>query len=164
MLNYNLFSIRIFMFGALICAPINSLAVTDQNYDETVSVELSSETTENAIYFNLIAYEISNKKKLGNIEFDYYTYNNTAKIRKLHVEPTERKKSYGSILLRFALDTLTELGSSAIYWEAKPFDLKEGQTPENMLPKLIAFYQKHGAQVQTIGTKNAQMAYYPSSV
>lgn len=165
MLNINLFSIRIIaMCALLIGIATNGYAATSDDNDQTVSVRISSTTTESAIYFTLTAYEIATNKELGSIEFHFYTFNNTAQISKLHIKSQERKKSYGSILLRFALDTLTELGCSAIYWMACPFDLNPEQTQENMLPKLVAFYQKHGAQALSIGTKNAQMAYYPSSV
>ncbi len=84
----------------------------------------------------------------GSVEFGLHHYPNIAGyIRSLHILPEHRGKSYGSILLKFAISTLSQWGCKHISFEAQPFNLKEGESVAVMLPKLIAFYQRHGAQL-----------------
>jgi GNAT superfamily N-acetyltransferase len=100
---------------------------------------------------------------IGKVEFYFFKSNNTGRIELLAIEPEYRRQSFGSTLLTCALDTLSDMGSTAIYWSACPLQLPEDQTRQIMLPKLIAFYERHGAQTLFIDQVNAiaQMAYYP---
>lgn len=99
----------------------------------------------------------------GYVMFNYDKTSKAAHIETLYVRSEFRKKSFGSLLLTFALQTLTECKCTIVTWIASPFNLKEGEDSKLMLPKLIAFYQRHGAVVTQQREWNAEIAYYPKT-
>lgn len=100
-------------------------------------------------------------EEYGYVMFNYDKATKTGRIETLHVRPPYRKKSFGSILLTFALQTLTECKCTIVTWLASPFNLKEGEDQRIMLPKLVAFYQRHGGIVTQMREWNADIAYLP---
>ena len=100
-------------------------------------------------------------EEFGNINFNYNKANKSARIESLLIRPDHRKKSFGSMLLTFALQTLTECKCTIVTWMACPFNLRDGETTREMLPKLLAFYQRHGGIVTYMREYNADIAYYP---
>lgn len=100
-------------------------------------------------------------QEYGYVMFNYNKDTKTARIETLHVRPPYRKKSFGSMLLTFALQTLTECRCTIVTWLASPFNLKEGEDQRIMLPKLVAFYKRHGGIVIQQREWNADIAYYP---
>lgn len=141
------------------------LLTNEQELMVPVSVILRIENlneTEVSIQYDAVLNDATSNE-LGRISFSFNKLTKTGYISRLHVLRTARRNSYGSVLLRYALKTLTHLKCTCINWMAFPFDLAEGQTQENMLPKLIAFYQRHGALVLSQTGNSAQMAYYPDT-
>lgn len=101
---------------------------------------------------------------IGKIEFAYdHFHSDTGYITQLLILPEYRKKSYGSILLQFGIDTFTKWGCDKIKLEAQPFNLKDGESADVMLPKLIAFYKRHGAQLIAQNEFAADMMFYLKS-
>ncbi len=100
-------------------------------------------------------------EEYGYVMFNYNKDTKTARIETLHVRPPYRKKSFGSMLLTFALQTLTECKCTIVTWLASPFNLKEGEDQKIMLPKLVAFYKRHGGVVIQQREWNADIAYFP---
>lgn len=167
MLSYITFPIRILLSALLLGGstttpapqyPIESQLSIPAN--TTISFEYQSEN-EAGTFFEAVLKDIETGKELGRVVFSYNKFNKSGYVARLHVAREERGNSYGSKLLNFALEKLTTLQCSAIYWQAYPFDLFADQTSEGMLPKLIAFYKRHGAQVLSQTGTSAQMAYYP---
>lgn len=69
-------------------------------------------------------------------------------IRRFVVDSNYRKQGWGSKLLQAVLAQLPSLyGCKKVTLKAEPLELKEQETPQHMLPKLIKFYQKQGARV-----------------
>lgn len=127
--------------------------------DFETSVDIQTSEQGDRIYFTVnLVYQGS---IVGQVEFSYDRTSKKGYIARLHVEPAHRKKSFGSILLQFALDTLTQCKNDEIRWVASPFNLPAEQTSSEMLPKLIAFYQRHGAQMLNSTQWSAEMRYYP---
>ena len=58
-----------------------------------------------------------------------------------------RKKGLGKILYACAVQKLLDLGCTHIDISAQSYELKDGETVEKLLPDLIRFYQKCGAEV-----------------
>jgi GNAT superfamily N-acetyltransferase len=98
-------------------------------------------------------------KELGTVDFSYYKINHSGCISHLHVCREERGHSYGSLLLKYALEKLTDLDCESISLDASPFDLGPGQTPEKILPKLISFYQRYGAKLIFQNKTTAHMVW-----
>jgi GNAT superfamily N-acetyltransferase len=101
--------------------------------------------------------------EFGNVNFHYNKATNAARIESLHIRPDHRKKSFGSILLTFALQTLTECKCTIVTWMASPFNLKAGEDQKLMLPKLIAFYKRHGGIVTQEREFNADIIFIPKA-
>lgn len=101
--------------------------------------------------------------EFGNVNFHYNKATNAARIESLHIRPDHRKKSFGSMLLTFALQTLTECKCTIVTWMACPFNLKEGEDQKQMLPKLIAFYKRHGGVVTQEREFNADIIFIPKT-
>lgn len=141
---------------------ISAHPLVQNSKDRDLSVDVAVNETPGSGYFE--AKLLDQCKEVGKVRFTYYRDNNSNSgyINVLHVNKDNRKQSYGSVLLQFALDTLTELNCAVIRWTASPFDLQKGQTQQTMLPKLVGFYQKHGAQVLSKNTCTAEMVYYPA--
>lgn len=69
-------------------------------------------------------------------------------LRRFVIEPDYRKQEWGSKLLKAVLEKLPSLyGCKKVTIFASPIELKEAETEQEMLPKLIKFYEKHGAKV-----------------
>jgi GNAT superfamily N-acetyltransferase len=103
-------------------------------------------------------------KYLGSVAFNYDKASQSGEITHLHVRPEERNHGYGSTLLKYALEKLS-IHCNEIYLIAHPQDLKPNQTKQEMLPKLIAFYQRHDAHLLRKHPSKpiAWMVYYPKS-
>ena len=123
---------------------------------------ITSNPNDTRICFVITLFEFGTDKEVGSIQFSFDAATKSAYISRLHVAQEERKKSYGSILLTFTLETLTECGCTVVNWMASPFDLTPGQDARLMLPKLVAFYERHGAQMLSSTGYNANMIYYPN--
>lgn len=67
-------------------------------------------------------------------------------LNSLHIEQHERKKNYGTLLYACAIKAMMDLGCDKISWTAAPNDLLLSQTEQEMLPKLIKFYEQLGAK------------------
>lgn len=161
MLSYITLPIRI-LLTALLLNPSNSNSIENQSTDSNLTITLVLQNeTETDIYFEAALNDLQTARELGRVVYSFNKNTKTGYIARLHVQRDERKHSYGSRLLKFALSKLTDLHSTGIYWQAYPFDLLDNQTSEGMLPKLIAFYKRHGAQVLSQNNSSAQMAYYP---
>ena len=161
MLSYITLPIRILISALLLSSP-NSNGIEIQSTDSNLSITVDFQNeTETEIYFEAVLKDSETARELGRVVYSYNKNTKTGYIARLHVNRDERKHSYGSKLLKFALTKLTNLQCIGIYWQAYPFDLLADQTSENMLPKLIAFYKRHGAQVLSQNSSSAQMAYYP---
>ncbi len=133
---------------------------------DTLTIEIKkSESVENETdYYKILIFEQNSCKEKGYIQFSFNNATKQAYIEYLHIYKNERRKNYGSILLTFALETLTELQAVKVEWHASPFDLAMGEERDTMLPKLIAFYERHGARMtQFTQTGNAQMVYKPNN-
>lgn len=168
MLSYITIPIRIFLSALLLGNSGSNATIIPSSIDlqtasaKNITISISTQfEIETGTIYEAVLRDSFTSKELGRIGFSYNKFTQTGYISRLHVAREERKQSYGSILLKFALEKLTQLNCLGIYWQAYPFDLNVGQTSENMLPKLIAFYQRHGAQVLSQNTNSAQMAYYP---
>lgn len=84
---------------------------------------------------------------------------NVVYIRRFVIDPNFRKQQLGSKLLQTVLDKLPSLyGCKKVTLQARPFELREGETKQQMLPKLIKFYEKHGAKVVRIEGDSTWMA------
>ena len=168
MISLSKFSDRIFIF-ALILAFSNQSSSIEQypsaqkttQSNTTIQIDSQFESETNIIY-EAVLRDGTPGKEYGRVVFSYDKRNNSGYISRLHVAREHRQQSCGSRLLTFALDKLSSLNCTEIYWQAYPFDLKPNQTQEGMLPKLIAFYQKHGAQIVSKNATSAQMVYYPT--
>jgi len=160
MRSHILFSIIIIFSVSCLTAQDSQPALEDQKAEAASEIEpyvVINETHHGEqVTFYAQLFDQAMEKELGAISFSYNKEFLNGCIHRLHIEPSERKKSYGSILLTFALETLTECKCAVVNWKASPFNLQQGQTAEAMLPKLIAFYQKHGGQLVS-----ADIAYYP---
>ncbi len=64
----------------------------------------------------------------------------------LEINPKERKKGYGSLLLRQIGDCLEKNNYKSIWGIAIPIHLKEGENASKIVPRLYSFYEKMGAQ------------------
>lgn len=157
--------IRIFLSMFLLASPHTntqiSPSIENQNINSNISIESTFTIETNGTFYEAILRDNKTKKELGRVVFSYNKFTKFGYIAQLHVAREERNHSYGSMLLKFALEKLTQLHCNSIYWQAYPFDLCTNQTPEAMLPKLIAFYKRHGAQVLSQTASSAQMVYYP---
>ncbi len=177
MLSYLAFPIRI-AFSALLMGgqpaetaqtlaptPVPHTVINTTVTIDSSAYETSYYETETGIYYETrIKSSCSSSQELGYIMFSYNKLSKTGYISRLHIPKEHRQHSYGSKLLKFALAELTQMKCITINWQACPFDLAEGERSEDMLPKLIAFYKRHGAQVLSQGTTSAQLAYYPKLV
>ncbi len=166
MLSYITMPIRILLSALLLGNPhantISASPTDTQLARENLIIGIDSQfETESGTYYEAVLKDPGSGKVLGRVLFSYDKFAKSGYIARLHVQPEERKQSYGSSLLKFALQKLTDLKCIGIYWQAYPFDLRADQTSQNMLPKLIAFYKRHGAQVLSQNETSAQMAYYP---
>lgn len=153
-------------FLALLMLCIGSTIICDVKpaLDPEVEFELYERQDSNGTVY--LTAMLSNAIKIpaeyiGKVNFGYNAKTKIGFIDWLHISPTERKKSFGSMLLQFALDSLTECNCQEIRWTASPFDLSGKQTKQDMLPKLIAFYEKHGAKVASKEPTHASMLYHP---
>jgi GNAT superfamily N-acetyltransferase len=111
--------------------------------------------------------DITDKITDKNLGFALFSYNKIEKIGNislLYIEQKERGHSYGDTLLKFVLEKLNSDNCNKIYWVAEPFNLNPNQTREDMLPKLIAFYQRQGAQVISQNATSAEMSFYPKKI
>jgi|ERR1700733_124113 len=88
------------------------------------------------------------KKIIGHAKITIKKKYNTAHLDVLEIKQEEREKSYGSFLLRAALHDV-ENAESCIHmkWSVVPLNLRDGEQEQEMLPRLIDFYKKHGAIV-----------------
>lgn len=127
--------------------------------DTMLSVDIQQYENGTRTYYTI--YLLKDGIRVGTTYFWYDTETHFGYISHLHIEQEQRSKSYGSILLRFALDMLAEQNAHEIGWIASPFCLRAGEKVEAMLPKLIAFYQRHGATMLSTDGNTAQMRYYP---
>lgn len=130
-----------------------------QSYLELILQEQTIDQNTIAINATLVCAKTG--QYLGYIIFEYNSSTKQGHISRLHVTTKQRKKSYGSILLQFALDTLTECDCQKIDWTAYPFDLPANENRQSMLPKLIAFYERHGAELVSKGENSAQIVFDP---
>ncbi len=82
-------------------------------------------------------------------------------INILKINPTLRCKGYGSILVKYALSKIAaaQCEQKTISLTATPYDLRAGETTEEMLPKLINFYEKLGAKVVDRNDRGASMEF-----
>lgn len=81
-------------------------------------------------------------------------------IRRLVIEPEYRQKKYGSKLLKIVLSKLPSLHNcSKVTVYAMPIELRAEETIQQILPKLIGFYQKQGAQITQIGNNGTWMEF-----
>lgn len=81
-------------------------------------------------------------------------------IRRFEIERAYREKGYGSKLLKIVLNTLPSLhGCTKVTLFASPIALKSDETKQELLPKLIAFYQKQGAQIDELKNDGAWMVF-----
>lgn len=142
----------------------NSLAQAVSPYAHLEIEIYESQKDQSTVTFTVILKDSTTGCQLGSIIFEYNAGSKKGFINRLHIFPNARKKSYGSILLQFALDSLTECDCQQVNWVASPFDLQKGQTQTDMLPKLIAFYEKHGAKMLSKTAYNAQMIFNPKKV
>jgi len=148
------------------CLHLNALAINQDlgqslHTGATITLEYAAEN-ETTITMEASAHDSSTLGNVGRIVFSFNKFTKDGYIDRLHVSKDKRGSSYGSMLLRFALTKLTSLRCKAVYWQACPYDLHAHQTPENMLPKLIKFYQRHGAQLLFQSDYSARMVYYPA--
>ncbi len=90
-------------------------------------------------------------------KFTVYKKRPSGSLHTLAVGHNERHKNYGGLLYACAIKAMIDFGCSEITWYAAPNNLLKGQTPEQMLPKLINFYQQLGAQPSTIYNTSATM-------
>lgn len=102
----------------------------------------------------IITYAIPNDHLFPNASL--YPY-----IHLIRIEKEYRRKSYGSILLKFALNKIATSNCKikTVYLYAQPHCLSDNETREEMLPKLIEFYKKHGATLKLLGLQSATMAF-----
>jgi hypothetical protein len=127
-----------------------------------LEIQTDSEDSQLEIRYEVKLKDKSTGKELGHVKFSYDKGRKSGYISLLKVPREERKCSYGSILLKFALEKLSAQNcKGGITWQAYPFDLNPYESQEEMLPKLIAFYQRHGAQLISQNKWSAEMAYYP---
>jgi hypothetical protein len=115
------------------------------------------------IYENeLYLVDNATQKYIANAAFSYDKTDQCGHISNLQVCQNARNQSYGSKLLKHVLEKLST-HCNEIYFQAYPYDLKSDQTKQEMLPKLISFYQRQGAQVISQNNFSANMVYYPKS-
>lgn len=92
------------------------------------------------------------KNKMTNESYGHLIYQlqplNVVYIRRLVIDPEYRNHELGGKLLKAVLERLPSLyGCKKVTLLASPMELRDGETKEQMLPKLIKFYEKHGAKV-----------------
>ena len=156
-----LFSIMFFatlLMGNCCQADISAPGTRGALQDEpflTINHEIRGEST----FYHAVLFDQC-EQELGKISFSYDQNTRAGYIQSLHITPSKRKQSFGSILLTFALATLTECKCTIVTWLASPFNLREGEDARAMLPKLVAFYQRHGAIVTQMREYNADISYY----
>ena len=82
-------------------------------------------------------------------------------IDSLKIALNQRGNGYGSILVTFALNKITsaQCEQKTISLTAVPYDLREGETTEEILPKLIKFYEKLGAKLLDKNDRGASMRF-----
>lgn len=131
------------------------------NKDEEISLTIAEDILDDQVFLRAVLTDQCGVTQFGNINFHYNKVTNTARIESLHIRPEYRKKSFGSILLTFALQTLTECKCKVVTWLASPFNLRKGEDQKTMLPKLTAFYKKHGAIITDEREFNADVVFYP---
>jgi GNAT superfamily N-acetyltransferase len=83
-------------------------------------------------------------------------------IDSLKIALNHRGKGYGSILVKYALNKIVaaRCEQKTISLTAVPYDLREGETTLEMLPKLIKFYEKLGAKLLDKNDRGASMRFY----
>lgn len=104
------------------------------------------------------------KNKKTNESYGHLIYRlqaaGVAYLRILSIEEAYREKRYGSKLLQAILGKLPSLHNcSKVTVNAIPIELRSGETIQQMLPKLIRFYQKHGAKITQMGNNGAWMEF-----
>lgn len=101
---------------------------------------------------------INNLDKYENYaKFTVYKKRQVGSLHTLAVGQNERQKNYGALLYACVIKAMIDFGCTEITWYAAPNNLLNGQTPEQMLPKLINFYQQLGAQATTRYSTSAVM-------
>lgn len=104
------------------------------------------------------------KNRMTNESYGYLIYQlqepGLIFIRKLEIERGYRKKGYGSKLLKTVLKVLPSLhGCKKVTLFASPIALNSGETKQEFLSKLIAFYQNQGAEVKELKYDGAWMEF-----
>lgn len=133
-----------------------------ENSNDEPYLTIDQEASDGRTSFRAILYDQC-EQELGKVIFNYNAQTRSGYIESLHIYPNHRKKSFGSTLLTFALQTLTECKCIIVTWLACPFNLRDGENAKTMLPKLVAFYQKHGGVVTHLREATADIAYYPNA-
>lgn len=101
---------------------------------------------------------ILNLDKYANYaKFTVYKKRPAGSLHTLAVGQNERRKNYGALLYACTIKAMIDFGCAEITWTAVPGNLLEGETKEEMLPKLIIFYQQLGAQPTTRYSTSASM-------
>jgi hypothetical protein len=85
--------------------------------------------------------------------------NNTAFLERLEIKRSERQHSYGSFLLKAVLHDVGQQSCVYIKWDLLPFNLRKGESEEQMLPRLLNFYMWHGATVDLTNRASKGMIY-----
>lgn len=102
-------------------------------------------------HFKIFLADIETSEYYGDITYEIvrppYAFIAFAYILGLHVNRSHRNKHYGSALLKLALENIRAEKIEKVYLIAEPSDLNDGESQEAMLPKLIKFYERHGAHV-----------------
>jgi|GEM_PF-3636447 len=83
--------------------------------------------------------------EVGRASVDIKTYSKAAYLERLHIIRGKRGNGFGSYLLQAVFLVLKQVGIKTVHWIVSPFDLARGENILEQLPKLIQFYQKHGA-------------------
>lgn len=167
MIFKNIFSNALIAFSIMCSSITGTYAVdTEQssskviNYEQEPTLTISSNEYDDIVYLRAILSDHCGTE-YGNVNFHYRKSNMQGRIESLHIRPDHRKKSFGSMLLTFALQTLTECKCTIVTWLASPFNLRDGENQRSMLPKLLAFYQKHGGIITQQRELTADIAFYP---
>jgi GNAT superfamily N-acetyltransferase len=102
-------------------------------------------------HFKICIEDIETSECYGEITYEIvrppHAFIAFAYILRLHVHRSHRNKQYGGTLLKLALEKIRAEKIEKVYGIVEPSDLNDGETQEGMLPKLIKFYESHGAHI-----------------